>query len=175
MSLPSTPGVEEGCRPATGDDLDVLVALADLAREELAAAERDGGVWRATSARRDPLRPRLAAELTDPLVDVVVGTLDGIAVGYGVAVLADRADDRPHGVVTDLFVVDEGRGIGVGAAMLAQLSDWCAAQGCAGIDALALPGARETKNFFETFGFVARAITVHHALPGPTPASVAPR
>ena len=33
-----------------------------------------------------------------------------------------------------------------------------------GIDALALPGDRETKNFFETFGLKARAIVVHRSL-----------
>jgi hypothetical protein len=33
-----------------------------------------------------------------------------------------------------------------------------------GIDAVALPGMRETKNFFEAAGLVARAIVVHKAL-----------
>jgi hypothetical protein len=36
--------------------------------------------------------------------------------------------------------------------------------GCVGIDALALPGNRQTKNFFESFGFTARAIVVHRRL-----------
>jgi hypothetical protein len=41
---------------------------------------------------------------------------------------------------------------------------WAEAAGCVGIDSLALPGNRETKNFFETFGLVARAIVVHRPL-----------
>ena len=34
----------------------------------------------------------------------------------------------------------------------------------AGIDGFALPGDRETKNFFERFGLTARAILVHRSL-----------
>ncbi len=36
---------------------------------------------------------------------------------------------------------------------------------CFGIDALALPGDRETKNFFESFGLKARQLVVHRSLP----------
>ncbi|NIR35956.1 MAG: hypothetical protein GWN79_05560 [Actinobacteria bacterium] len=42
--------------------------------------------------------------------------------------------------------------------------DWARTRGCEGIDSLALPGDRHTKNFFETFGLVARALRVHRAL-----------
>jgi hypothetical protein len=41
---------------------------------------------------------------------------------------------------------------------------WCRECGCFGVDSLALPGNRETKNFFESFGLVARAIVVHRNL-----------
>jgi hypothetical protein len=41
---------------------------------------------------------------------------------------------------------------------------WAGERGCVGVDALALPGSRETKNFFESFGLVARAIVVHRDL-----------
>ena len=36
--------------------------------------------------------------------------------------------------------------------------------GAEGIDSLALPGDRATKNFFERFGLTARAIVVHRSL-----------
>ena len=48
---------------------------------------------------------------------------------------------------------------------------WCRSQGCIGVDSLALPGNRETKNFFESFGLVARAIVVHRSLGGAEPES----
>ena len=35
---------------------------------------------------------------------------------------------------------------------------------CIGADALALPGNRATKNFFEQNGFVARSIVMHRPL-----------
>ena len=50
-------------------------------------------------------------------------------------------------------------------AMMEALVAWCRAQGCFGVDSIALPGDRHTKNFFESFGLVARAIVVHRSLP----------
>jgi hypothetical protein len=48
--------------------------------------------------------------------------------------------------------------------MADDLVAFCVARGCAGIDALALPGHRTTKNFFEGSGFTARALVMHRAL-----------
>jgi hypothetical protein len=42
---------------------------------------------------------------------------------------------------------------------------WCAARGCAGVDAPALPGNRPAKAFFEDNGFVARLLVMHQPLP----------
>jgi GNAT superfamily N-acetyltransferase len=68
--------------------------------------------------------------------------------------------------VSDLFVDPEARGVGVGEALMDDLVAWARARGCIGVDAMVLPGNRETKNFFETFGLTARAIVVHRALDG---------
>jgi GNAT superfamily N-acetyltransferase len=68
------------------------------------------------------------------------------------------------GVIDDIFVEDEARGVGVGEAMMADLVAWCTEQGCVGIDAMALPGHRATKNFFEESGFTARKLVMHHVL-----------
>ena len=54
--------------------------------------------------------------------------------------------------------------MGVGEAMMDLLVERARAAEAVGIDALALPGDRHTKNFFETFGLTARAILVHRAL-----------
>jgi hypothetical protein len=48
-----------------------------------------------------------------------------------------------------------------------ELQAFCETRDCLGVDAIALPGNRDTKNFFETFGLVARAILVHRPLPRP--------
>jgi len=68
------------------------------------------------------------------------------------------------GVVDDIYVEPQARGVGVGEVLMNAVVDWCHGKGCAGVDALALPGNRETKNFFETFGLTARAIIVHRRI-----------
>ena len=79
-----------------------------------------------------------------------------------------RTDVLPDGgrlgVVTDLYTEPGARELGVGEVMMDALIAWCREQGCFGVDSLALPGDRHTKNFFESFGLVARAIVVHRSL-----------
>ena len=65
------------------------------------------------------------------------------------------------GVVDDIYVDPGARSVGVGEALMDHVLAWCRDQGCFGVDSLALPGDRATKNFFESFGLVARAIVVH--------------
>ena len=67
-------------------------------------------------------------------------------------------------MIDDIFVEDEAREVGVGEAMVNDLIDWCEERKCIGIDAMALPGHRATKNFFEKFGFTARKLVMHQRL-----------
>ncbi|MDH3754909.1 MAG: GNAT family N-acetyltransferase, partial [Acidimicrobiia bacterium] len=67
-------------------------------------------------------------------------------------------------VLEQIYVLPEARGVGVGESIMGEVEAFAQSQGCIGIDSLALPGDRATKNFFETFGLVARAITVHRKL-----------
>ncbi len=85
-------------------------------------------------------------------------------VGYAVAGLETLRSGEVLGVVTDLFVEPEARAVGVGEELIEHLLGWCRTHGCIGVDAMALPGNRDTKNFFETFGFTARALIVHRRL-----------
>lgn len=157
----------EAVRPATRGDLDRLVELAEQAADELAAG-RGGKLWRRREARPEPMRESLEASVAaseagdDQLV--VVGTIDDVGVGFA-AVHRETLRDGGHlGVIDDLYVEPGARQVGVGEAMMQRLLDWCEAQGCIGVDSLALPGERHTKNFFESFGLVARAIVVHRSL-----------
>jgi GNAT superfamily N-acetyltransferase len=154
---------EEAWRPATSDDVPRLVELAALSVEEK-RTQKGGEVWVATAARRPPLADGFEAELADEAHTVLVGTLDGTALGYGAAHRQPLADGRALGVVTDLFVEPAGREVGIGETLMQALVDWCEAQGCFGVDSTALPGDRSTKNFFESFGLTARAIVVHRRL-----------
>jgi GNAT superfamily N-acetyltransferase len=158
------PAAEEASRPAEVDDLPRLAELAEQAVLELQAG-RGGAVWARTTARRAPFEQALAADLADPEHRVVVGTLDGTVMGYGVAHVDVLPDGGRLGVVDDLYTEPGCRELGIGELMMQALVDWCREQGCFGVDSLALPGDRHTKNFFESFGLVARAIIVHRSLP----------
>lgn len=124
-------------------------------------------MWSRSEARRKPLLEGLRADVEDPRTRVVLGTIDGVAVGYGVLRIEALHDAALIGRVTDLYVLEEARGVGVGDAVLASLIDWAKRRGCVGIDSMALPGDRATKNFFEGHGMVARSITVHHSFDRP--------
>ena len=153
---------QEAVRAATPEDLPAIVALVEALRAELTPM-RGGGIWAVREARRGPPAGAYGALLTDPAACVVVGTLDAVVVGFGVATVEPLADGRRLGVVAELFVDPEGRAVGVGEAMLEGLVAFCAREGCVGVDAFALPGHRAAKNFFEESGFTARAIVMHHA------------
>jgi GNAT superfamily N-acetyltransferase len=155
----------ESARPATEADLDPVAELAAAAVAEL-AAEKGGAVWQRREARAEPVRPGLAAQLADDDARLVVGCIDDVVVGYGAVHVEHLRDGGRLGVVTDLYVEPGARGIGVGEAMMDHLLAWCRDRRCDGVDSIALPGTRATKNFFERFGLVARAIVVHRSLRG---------
>lgn len=150
-------------RAATDADLPALADLATTAVEEL-TPNRGGAVWRRQQARPLPPDESLAADLASPDVHVVLGTIDGTSVGYGVVRVDVLADGSRLGVISDLYTLPDARAVAVGESVMDDLIVWCRAQGCFGIDSLALPGDRHTKNFFESFGLVARAIVVHRSL-----------
>ncbi len=51
----------------------------------------------------------------------------------------------------------------MGEQVARELVDFCVASGCTGVDATALPGHREAKNFFERAGFSARSLVMHRS------------
>lgn len=154
---------EEGCRPAAPPDLPRLAELAGAAVAELRVG-RGGEAWARQLGRQPPFEATLRGELADPAHQILVGTLDDDVLGYGVARVEVLRDGGRLGVVTDLYVEPGARELGIGELTMQALVDWCRAQGCFGVDSLALPGDRHTKNFFESFGLVARAIIVHRPL-----------
>lgn len=154
----------EAARPASKDDLPRLVELARAAIAELRST-KGGEVWARREARGEPLGESLAADLANADAVVRAGTIDDAVIGYAVAVIETLSDGGELARLTDVYVEPEARGVGVGEALLDAVIAWATERGCVGIDSLALPGNRETKNFFESFGLVARAIVVHRSLP----------
>jgi len=153
----------EAARLATPSDRAPIVALAEAAIAELAPT-RGGPLWARREARPSPVGPSIDRDLADPAVGVFVGTIDDVVLGYGVVRTEAIRGDGVLGIVSDLYVDPDARGVGIGEAMMDLVIDWCEARGCVGVDAMALPGNRATKNFFERFGLTARAIVVHRSL-----------
>lgn len=153
----------EGSRPATVEDISRIAELAGLARHELAPM-KGGTLWATREAIAAPFEDAYSALLARDDALVVVGTVDDTVVGFGVVALEELRTGDTLGIVTDLFVEPDARAVGVGEAMAEALVAFCTARRCVGIDALALPGHRAAKNFFEESGFTARALVMHRPL-----------
>jgi GNAT superfamily N-acetyltransferase len=153
----------EGARPANFADVPRMAELWRLARTEL-EPERGGALYMAREARPEPVHSDFESAIADRSRQAWVGTIDEHLIGYLVAHVEDLRDGRRLGVVEDIFVEPGARSVGVGEAMMDLAMPWFRDHDCAGVDAHALPGMRETKNFFETFGFTARLLVVHHKL-----------
>jgi GNAT superfamily N-acetyltransferase len=152
----------EEWRPATPGDLPQIVVLAHAMREELRAF-RGGELFLTREAQPEPIDESYRALLTRDDTLVVVGTIDDTVLGFGAVSVETLRTGERLGIITELFVDPEARAVGVGEAMIGALLAFCGGHGCIGVDARALPGHRETKNFFEEQGFTARSLTMHHA------------
>lgn len=153
----------EAARPATVDDLPAILELAAELRGELVPM-RGGSMWSRTAAYPEPLEATFAGLVARDDACLLVGTIDDVVVGFGVCTVTVLRDGTRLGEVTELFVTPEARDVSVGEGLLTALVDWCRDQGCAAVDAFALPGHRAAKNFFETAGFTARALLMHHEI-----------
>jgi GNAT superfamily N-acetyltransferase len=153
----------ETSRGATLDDIPRLVELHLALRAELREM-RGGSLWEVRESRVPDGGDAIAALLARDDVTVVVGTIDDVVVGYGTLEIEGLPDGRSLGVVGDIYVEPGARAIGIGELMAEQLLVAAADAGCVGVDAFALPGHREAKNFFERNGFTARALIMHKPL-----------
>jgi GNAT superfamily N-acetyltransferase len=153
----------EGAREATRADLPRVAELARVGIAELTET-KGGAVWARREARAEPVDDSLGAAIDDPDQLVLAGTVDDVVVGYAAARLEQLRDGAELAILDDLYVEAEAREVAVGEALMNGVLDWARARRCIGVDSLALPGNRATKNFFESFGLVARAIVVHRPL-----------
>jgi GNAT superfamily N-acetyltransferase len=167
--------MREGARRADRHDLPRLAELCRAALAQLSAG-RGGALLAEQHGRPEPVEQSLARTLEDPDAAAWVGTVDDQIVGYATARTETLAGGTELGLVEDLFVEPGARGVGVGEALMGALMAWFVDQGCVGVDTVALPGDRLSKNFFESSGFKARLIVMHRALssdrsPAPDPPS----
>lgn len=153
-------GATEMAREAVPADLADVADLWRSATTELASA-RGGRTLGLEHHLAEPLEESLGRFAERPDATVIVGTLDEVIVGAATIEANDLVDGTRIGRIGLLYVEPEARGVGVGEALIAELIAWCGEHDCVGIDAFALPGMRETKNFFEGSGFTARLLVMH--------------
>ncbi len=153
----------ESARLATPADFPELEAIAERRRVEV-EPERGGSLFLRREVGAGPLSERLSAVLDDGSGFVVAGCYDEVVFGYGLATLETLLDGSRLARLVHFVVDKEARKSGIGEAMMNLLLELAAAEGCIGIDSLALPGDRDTKNFFESFGLKARLLTVHRSI-----------
>lgn len=155
----------ESARDAATSDLAAMVAVAERVREERAPA-RGGALFLVREAGPWPLDDRVLELIESTDAVAVVGCYDDVVFGYGLATIEELADGTRLGRLDDLAVDPEARSVGIGEAMMNLVVDRLRAAGCRGVDSRALPGDRETKNFFESFGLKARLLIVHRSFDG---------
>ena len=155
----------EHARPAVEADLPRIVELAEALRAELRPMR--GGRALVPARAREPLDVAYGALVDDPDALLAVGTIDDVVLGFAAVHVETLRDGGALGVVTDLFVEPDARSVGIGEALVGLIVEFCAARGCIGIDAAALPGHRAAKNFFEGHGFTARSLVMHRSLHEP--------
>jgi GNAT superfamily N-acetyltransferase len=154
---PSVQVHEAGTRDAGPGDVPELASMHMAAHGGLISMPR-GAPLAAELRRGDDaaeVRSSFEADLHDSDTKVLVGLLGTVTVGYGVLV-----PDGARGRITELWVEPDAREVGVGTALLEALRAEAAARSMNGLDSVALPGDRNTKNFFEDHAMVARAIVV---------------
>lgn len=150
--------VDAHVRPAEIGDVGTCESIDAVARRDL-IEQRGGEVWLA----EHPELTKVAAWVTNSFV----AEIDGAIVGF----LVGRIDERSHGrvfVVDRVYVVSEARELGCGDELLGNALDHARASACDFLEAVALPGDRDTKNLYERAGITARSITVSTRLSGPS-------
>lgn len=149
-------------RAATQDDLPVLSDLYRSLEEEMVALHP---MWPLADGLNEPIEASVKTLLDDPDTYVVLGTIDGCPFGFmsaSVEDLLDQAGGAKVGSIRLVFVDHGAREVGVGEAMLDATLTHLRARGITRFDAHVLPGHRLVKNFFESGGFSARSIVMHH-------------
>lgn len=155
--------MEEHARPATIEDLDMVVALITEAHHEIAVS-KGGPLYLRREGRQQPVSDSLRHAVTDDDQFVVVGTLDDSGVGYATVTTEILPDGAQIAEIGEIFVLPDGRGVGVGEVMLDAVMAWARERGCTHLEGSVLPGNRAGKNFFERAHMVTRILRVSTAL-----------
>ena len=93
----------------------------------------------------------------------LVAEVDGVVVGFA-TVLLETVASQTTATIERIFVAAPARRVGIGDALIGGVRSAARERNCSRLDALALPGDRDTKNLYERNGLTARLITASSPL-----------
>lgn len=149
-------------REATHDDLDMLVSLYRSLEEEMKGLHT---MWPVADGLDEPVLESFREALDDADTIVIMGEIDGYPFGFLMARverLLAQADGQLVGAIRLIYVDHEAREVAIGEEMRELALRILRGRGITKFDAHVLPGHRLAKNFFESGGFAARSIIMHH-------------
>ena len=150
-------------RPASEADLEELVRLYRLLEAEQGAIK---SLWPVADGLAEPIETAFKELLIDEVSLLSIGTIDEAPVGFlwmRIEPLLPQANGARVAVARLIFVEEGARGVGVGEAMVIPAMDEMRSRGIELFDAHVSPGHRLAKNFFESNGYSARRIVMHHS------------
>lgn len=149
-------------RRATLDDLEVLESLYRSLEQEMRGLH---AMWPVADGLDEPVAESFRQAINDPDTVVLIGEIDGSPFGFLMARverLLAQADGELVGAIRLIFVDHEAREVAIGEEMREMVLGILRERGITKFDAHVLPGHRLAKNFFESGGFSARSIIMHH-------------
>jgi GNAT superfamily N-acetyltransferase len=144
-------------RRAVSDDAHILADIERMARDGIAGARGSAALLEG----RPAVGPRWADRIIDPDAIVLLALIDDVPVGF---LEASSTVGEQVALIDQVFVEPGAREIGLGELLVEAVTTLSIERGHRRIDALALPGDRETKNLYERVGMTARLITVSRTL-----------
>lgn len=155
--------MEVASRLAGPDDLPVLIGLYRELEAEMTSIHP---MWPLADGLPEPVDLAFKNALVDESTIVYLGMIDDVPFGFLVARiegLLPQAKGEQIGSIRLVFVEFDAREVGIGETMRDRAMSDMRQQGITRFDAHVLPGHRLVKNFFESGGFAARSIIMHHA------------
>ncbi|MEA1903167.1 MAG: hypothetical protein U9N56_06545 [Actinomycetota bacterium] len=149
-------------RTADDSDLDTLERLYRGLEEEMVGLHK---MWPVADGLDEPVAESFAVAIDSDDVIVLVSSLDGYPFGFLLARVEGtltQGNGELVGSIRLIYVEPDAREVAVGEAMRDEVLAILRARGITKFDAHVLPGHRLAKNFFESGGFSARSIIMHH-------------
>ena len=149
-------------RHASTDDLGVLEHLYRALEREMVGLHK---MWPTADGLDEPIESSLERSITDSETMVLIGSIEEYPFGFLLATvepMLEQADGELIGVIRFIYVDHDAREVGVAEVMRDQVLAELRQRGLSKFDAHVLPGHRLAKNFFESGGFSARSIVMHH-------------